>query len=115
MPRYLCNAFSLNMLPPGDAEHALRVRPLTLAAARALAADATSTVGHADTAVIFASVLGLPVPCARTTLRVEPGDELLVGQYDGPRLALGATTLPEGASIRWMLVSVTDAEAPRAG
>jgi hypothetical protein len=35
-----------------------------------------------------------------------PGDRVLVGQYSGTRLPEGATTLPEGATIRWLVVSV---------
>jgi hypothetical protein len=103
--RHLCNAFSLNMLP-ADGEHLVRVRPVTLEEARSLARDAVSAVGHADTAAIFAAELEVPVANARATLRLTPGAELLVGQYEGPRLPEGATALPPGATLRWLLVAV---------
>ena len=109
MERYLCNAFSLNMLP-SDGAYVVRVRPVTRDEARTLAREATSAVGHAETAAVFGDALGLPVAHARATLRLGPGDELLVGQYEGPRLPEGATSLGPGASIRWLLVSLgTDA------
>lgn len=103
--RYILNAFSLNML--GSEDYVLRVRPLSREDAAALAADAVSAVGHADTAAIFAAELGVPVACDRRTVTLQRGDQALVGQYIGPRLPEGATTLPEGATIAWRLVEVT--------
>jgi hypothetical protein len=100
----ITNAFSLNMidLPVLTATF----RHLTVTEAAALAAGASSAVGHADTAAVFSSVLGVPVPMNRATVTLAVGDQALVGQYSGPRLAEGTTTLPKGASIRWVLVTV---------
>lgn len=103
--RYICNAFSLGMLGTAPAS-LLAVRSVTAAGAAELAREATSAVGHASTAAIFASLLGRPVETARLTLTLAPGDEALVGQYIGPRLPEGATSLPEGARIEWKLVRV---------
>ena len=64
----------------------------------------SSAVGHADTAAVLSTVLGVDVPMNRTTLQMEHGVALLVGQYKGPRLPEGATALPEGATIEWWLV-----------
>lgn len=102
--RYLLNAFSLNML--GADEYTIRVRPLSREDAAALAADAVSAVGHADTAAVFAAELGVPVVCDRRTVTLQRGDQALVGQYIGPRLPEGATALPPGATIAWRLVDV---------
>jgi hypothetical protein len=66
-----------------------------------------SAVGHADTAAVFADVLGIPVECHRVTVTLNKGDMAVVGQYIGPRLPEGATKLPEGASIKWLGVRVT--------
>jgi hypothetical protein len=45
------------------------------------------------------------VPENRVTVTL--GEEFsLVGQYIGPRLEVGATTLPAGAKVDWFLVSV---------
>ena len=76
--------------------------------AASLAADhsCVSAVGHADTAAVFAHVLGVPVACNRATVALKDGDVALVGQYSGPRLPEGATTLPEGATIKWVVVGV---------
>lgn len=63
-----------------------------------------SAVGHADTASLFSSLLGTEVPPNRISITLNIWDILLVGQYNGPRLPEGCTTLPEGASIRWWLI-----------
>ena len=106
---YLLNAFSLNMIV-GNAD--IEIREITRAMAASLAADCVSAVGHADTAAVFSSVLGVTVPCNRATVALKEGDVALVGQYSGPRLPEGATSLPEGATIRWLVVGVN---APAAG
>jgi len=99
------NAFSLNMLV-GMAS--VNVYPITQQQAqRAVACNEwESGVGHADTAKIFSKELGVEVPFNRVTAQLNPGAKILVGQYKGPRLAEGATSLPEGASIQWMLVEI---------
>ncbi len=61
-----------------------------------------SVVGHADTANLLTSLLGCDVEMRRVSLSLRPGDEMVVAQFDGPRLPEGATSLPEGASIRWI-------------
>lgn len=100
---FILNAFSLNMIS-GNAD--IIVREVTQAVAASLAADCTSAVGHADTAAVFSSVLGVTVPCNRATVALKEGDKALVGQYIGPRLPEGATSLPEGAAIKWLVVEV---------
>ena len=100
----LANAFSLNML--GSFPASVEVEAIGLPRARELAREAQSVVGHADTAAVFSSELGLEVPANRATVQLAPGDELVVGQYRGPRLPEGATELPEGASITWLLVRI---------
>ena len=102
---FLLNAFSLNMLV-GNAD--IAVREITQVTAASLAAVCTSAVGHADTAAVFSSVLGVTVPCNRATVSLKEGDVTLVGQYSGPRLAEGATSLPEGATIKWVVVAVKE-------
>ena len=113
---YLLNAFSLNMLE--DLTATIHVRELTADEARkwllifteeAGADQFQSAVGHADTAAIFSDVLGLPVPCNRTTISLKAGDNVVVGQYKGPRLPEGATELPEGAEIKWVTVEIRPA------
>ena len=101
---FITNAFSLNMLSYLAAT--IIVTPLTLEAAREAALGLPSAVGHADTARVFSSQLGIEVPMARVNVSLAPGDQLLVGQYKGPRLPEGATTLPEGATIEWCVVKV---------
>ena len=100
---FLLNAFSLNMIG-GNAD--IIVREISQKVAAILAATCTSAVGHADTAAVFSAVLGVEIPCNRVTVALKEGDVALVGQYSGPRLPEGATSLPEGATIKWLVVAV---------
>lgn len=102
----LLNAFSLNMLAAFPAVVQVREIPLTRAQG-ILAEDFESAVGHADTAAVFSSVLGLEIPANRATVALKSGDSAVVGQYRGPRLPEGATTLPAGATIQWLRVTVS--------
>ena len=102
--KYLTSALSLNML--GSFPASVDVREVSLEEARRLAGDHKSLVGHPDTAVIFTGMLGVTVPFNRATIALEKGDVVLVGQYRGTRLPEGAKTLPEGATIQWLMVNV---------
>lgn len=101
----LLNAFSFNMVK--DYPVQIHAKEASLEEARALVAkDFKSAVGHADTANVFASQLGTDVPANRVTVALEKGDTALVGQYRGPRLPEGASELPEGATIQWLLIDI---------
>ena len=115
---YISNAFSLSMLDRDEqtAETLGRVTkktrvprpvedPQAWLAARHLKTDIiVSAVGHADVAAIYSAALGIDIPVNRVSVKLEPRDELLVGQYVGPRLPEGATALPDGATIEWWRV-----------
>ncbi len=101
----LLNAFSANMLAEFPCSvHFTEISPAT--ARCDLTGEVQSAVGHADTAAVFSAVLGMPVPCRRETVTLHLGQTAIIGQYSGPRLPEGATTLPEGADIRWLFVEV---------
>lgn len=69
-----------------------------------------SIVGHADTAAVFSTLLGIEIPMNRVSWKWDDTvDELIVGQLTGPRLPEGATTLPDGATIKWWLVTKNEA------
>lgn len=118
MRTLICNAFSLNMLPSMFEAGNLRICAISLDEARRLVAIgstdgpalpghvAVSAVGHADTAALFEGLLSHPVPMARTTVLLDGTANLLVGQYSGPRLAEGATCLPDGAAVKWFVVAL---------
>lgn len=123
---HITNAFSLNMLAETPAN--IEVLDLSLDQVKSLIvgfvnlasncevpiADygtvpflkAVSAVGHADTASIFSGMLGVEVKPNRLSLSLKKGEQLIVGQYVGPRLPEGTTKLPEGSKIEWKLVSV---------
>lgn len=105
----IANAFSLNMLDLGVGVTDLQVCPTSPEFIREeieAAGGFTSIVGHADTAAVFSSLLGLDVPMNRATFQLGEGVTLFVGQYKGPRLPEGATTLPEGAKVEWAMVLI---------
>ncbi len=105
MKPLLLNAFSINMLAALPAT--VELKEITVADARAaLASGFDSAVGHKDTAAVFSAELGIPVAENRTTVALAPGAVAVVGQYRGPRLPEGATALPEGARIQWVLLTV---------
>ena len=102
---YLLNAFSLNMVNTFPVK--VRFQLIQLEDVQEYLDDSLqSAVGHADTAAVFSALLGMEVPCERRNVSLRPTDCAVLGQYTGPRLPEGATTLPEGAVIRWYLVSV---------
>jgi hypothetical protein len=92
----ILNAVSLNMLP-SLVEGQMYWKKISLEEARDLAWQASnpdlfgkleSCVGHADTAKVFSTLLGVDVPENRVTVTL--GEEFsLVGQYIGPRLEVG--------------------------
>lgn len=105
MTTYVTNAFSLNMLEKLPMQFSAS-EITTASAAQYVRMGAESVVGHQSTADVFAAELGVSVPMHRATVSLKGGDRLVVGQYRGPRLEEGVTTLPEGASIQWMLLLV---------
>jgi hypothetical protein len=109
---YLANAFSINMIglsQLGEAKVFIaRISPG--AAHEFLAGGFESAVGHESTAALIAADLCLPVRPDRRSIRIEPGDRLIVAQYIGPRLPEGATALPEGARLEYFLVEVSPYE-----
>lgn len=103
---YLSNAFSLSMLP-FTGTSTIETTPIGKEeAVRLLGREWKDVVGHTTTAYLFSHILEVPVETNRVSVALKPGDEMVVGQYSGPRLPEGATELPEGASIKWILVQV---------
>lgn len=109
MAVYLNNSFSLGMLVDADAN--LEIREMSVSEAALWAADpgVKSVVGHANTAALYAKILGVPVAMNRASVKLEVRDQMVIGQYTGPRLAEGVVELPEGATIRWLHLRVRKA------
>lgn len=105
MAKFVSNAFSLSMLK--SCGHSIVCLPMSLAEAKELAEDAKSYVVHEDTAKLFSGLLETTVVANRSKLTLEVGDGLIVGQYTGPRLEVGATSLPDGATVHWWLVIIS--------
>lgn len=103
---YLANAFSLSMLNGKEAD--IQVSCTSVEEVKTLfdKNGMESFVGHADTAKVLSSILGIEVPMHRANLSLENGNELIVAQLMGGRLPEGATTLPDGFSFAFMRVKV---------
>ena len=102
---YVTNAFSINMI---NGASSVDFTPISVEEASHLLNNGfTSGVGHPDTAVVISSILGKEVVPNRVNVQLAQGDLLIVAQYTGPRLPEGATTLPEGAMIKFWRVEVT--------
>ena len=99
---YLSNAFSLSMFPAGQGM-LFKMVPVTVE--EVAGKDFISVVGHPDTANILTGMLGKNVVCNRISLALNYNDVLYVAQYYGPRLAEGATKLPEGAKIDFVRIT----------
>lgn len=103
----VANAFSLNMLRLDDGPEGLIITPVSAQFVQnEVAAGFRSIVGHADTAALFSNLLGVEVKFNRESFVLDPEMVLFVGQYKGPRLPEGASTLPEGARVEWVMVTM---------
>lgn len=112
---FITNAFSINMLEGGTMVDFIPMsieevkKYISRTTTGSFAANIVSAIGHADMAKIVSDQLEMAIPMNRVSVKlsVERGkisDTALVAQYSGPRLAEGATSLPDGAEIRYWLV-----------
>jgi hypothetical protein len=102
----ILNGFSFNMVTTFPV--VVRAEEISLAKAREIATGGLeSTVGHADTAAVYGQQLGVVVPAVRSTIALQKGEVALIGSYRGPRMPEGARELPAGATIQWLLVTVS--------
>lgn len=105
---YVASTVNLQMLEYLDMDgELLSVQPIMggAAASQLLKENEwVSAVGHVGTAQIYSTELGVTIPVNRMTVKLQPGDAVLVGQLIGGRLRSGATRLPERIHIRWVLV-----------
>jgi hypothetical protein len=65
--------------------------------------EVVSCVGHANTAAVFSSLLDTEVLMNRVSVKLGPNDRMIIGTPN-IRLPEGATELPEGTQITWLLV-----------
>src|SRR5690606_25948926 len=96
--RHICNAFALSMLSHSTSLNARRLS-VTEASRLARGVDGVrveSAVGHAETAALFSTELGVPVEHRRVSVSLTLGSDLLVGQYTGPRLTEGPPLSRQG-------------------
>lgn len=117
---YIASAFSLSMLDrrqqtaggidiaDGQIVRPRVPRPITIEQVRQHVAyygtDVKSVIGHADRSDLLSALVGVSLPVNRVSVKLTKNDSIIVGQYSGPRLPEGATSLPEGATIEWWII-----------
>ncbi len=100
----ITNAFSLNMLVSLTAN--VKTEELSVPQTiEALSEGFTSGMGHSTELV--SEILGMEIPMNRSSNKIQNGESVLVAQYVGPRLPEGAVELPEGATLKFIKVTVT--------
>lgn len=103
----ITNSFSINMLDAAKVK--VNFEQISTETARAVIRetdDIVSAIGHADTAHIVGGILAIEdLEANRMSVQLTSDESILVAQYTGPRLPEGATSLPEGATIKFWLVS----------
>ncbi len=108
---YIANAFSLQMLDTTKrADYRLSIIPLLPDYAARMAAETpfTSAIGHNDTAAVVSTMLGVDVPQNRINIALQDEDILLVAQIIGGRLPEGATALPDGVEIHFVIIRIEE-------
>lgn len=100
----ITNAFSLNMLVSLTAT--IQTEELSVPQVQeVLSKGYESGMGHSTELV--SEILGMQIPVNRSNNKIQDGESILVAQYVGPRLPEGAVELPEGASLKFIKVTVT--------
>ena len=100
MANYLSNSFSIQMI--GSLDYTLvqfeKIEP------KDVPNNVVSAIGHADTATICSSMLGIPIPANRVSIQLTHEDTLYVVQVLGGRLPEGCTSLPPGIELQFYRV-----------
>lgn len=105
----LANAFSIQMLTEiSNGWIPVAFQEISTADAKELLADGfTSAIGHQDTAAVVSDLLGMDVPANRISVELKNlNDIIIIAQVMGGRLPEGATTIPEGMSIKFIKAQI---------
>ena len=99
----ISNAFSFNMI--SQSEGNLRFEEIPAEKVKTVLGDEfVNACGHS--CELINSLTGLTLVKNRINNSLVPGDTLVVCQYVGPRLAEGATSLPDGATMKFLKVTL---------
>lgn len=104
---FITNAFSLQMLDLSE-KSLISVTPVSVEEIKERLAKGSvleSALGHADIARVTGNILGIELPVNRISNKLKTGEPILVAQFVGGRLPEGATSLPEGFEIKFVLVA----------
>lgn len=106
MANILSNAFSLQMLQGFPANITVSEIDHSEIVNLIASGEIQSAIGHADLAAVLTDIFGVEVAPNRVNVALEKGDILFVAQLMGGRLPEGATTLPEGFTLKFLKVEL---------
>lgn len=111
MNLFILNAFSLSMLQ--ELPSVMYVEEIEVENVKRLIdtcpsnqINFISAIGHENMSIMLTDVLERHIALNRISVYLEKSDRCIIAQYNGPRLPEGATTLPDNASIKWLLVTI---------
>jgi hypothetical protein len=105
----LANAFSIQMLTEiSNGWIPVKFQEISIDDVKELLADGfTSAIGHQDTAAVVSDLLEMDVPANRISVELKNlNDIIIIAQVMGGRLPEGATTIPEGMSIKFIKAQI---------
>lgn len=98
----LTNAFSLQMLTNIPATITVE----EVVPSKEMLESCDNSLGHKDICDLLNGMFGTSLAPNRKSDKLSDGDTVLVAQYIGSRLPEGAITLPEGATLKFLKVTV---------
>lgn len=105
----LANAFSIQMLTElSEGWIPVTFQEISIDDVKKLLSDGfVSAIGHQDTAAVVSNLLGMEVPANRISVELKNlNDIIIIAQVMGGRLPEGATTIPEGMSIKFVKAQI---------
>lgn len=102
----LLNAFSIQMT---GLEFAVESKEISKEEAAEIlkTQGCESAIGHLETAQILTKELGIEVPFNRSFVTIAVGESVVIAQLVGGRLPEKVTTLPEGMTFKFALLTRT--------
>jgi len=66
----------------------------------------TSAISSKEVAHLFGSLLQLPLLAVNVNISMTEGDQAVLGLYKGPKIRKRQAKLPQGASVKWYLITI---------
>lgn len=111
---FISNAFSFNMIPSMECldmeVDAISTSKVKEVISEFEKSDVVVSMSGQATCDLFKSLTGETVEFVSNKIEVRDGDKMLVMQYNGPRLDVGANEVPRNGSCRFLMVHFIEVE-----